>query len=683
MQENTLIKRIIILCALVAVFISVTAVGLAELQIVKGQQYRQTSGRTITRTEQVEAARGEIYDRYGRPLITNRTSYNIVLDPSLMPSEEKNSILLSLINICSAHGTRHADTLPVGNLPPYELESEMTSQQSSRLSRYIKNKGLHEDISGEELFEFLRKLYKVPEDFTPYDARQVVGVRWELELRALFGISQYIFCTDIDKELLTLVSEQSLPGVRIETVTDRVYHTQYAAHILGYVGPIYESEYQKLKDQGYSLDDTLGKAGAEAAFESYLRGTDGSVVYEMTGDGKITDTYYTSRPMAGNDVYLTLDIELQGVLERALERTVLALREADDPDRGGGEAEGASAAVINVKTGEVLAMGSYPTYSLETFSRDYSALLNDPLTPLVNRAIAGTYPPGSTFKMITAIAALENGVVNSRTRIYDHGIYTFYKDYQPACSLYRSTGGSHGSLTVAEALKVSCNYFFYDVGRQTGINEIARYAAMFGLGQTTGIEIAGERAGSLASVEYRSSQGKVWVPGDTLQAAIGQSDNTFTPLQIANYIATLVNGGINYETTLLRSVAAHDGSYALYEASPTERGRIDVSDASINAVLDGMYMATQRGGTASSLFSSYPVKTGAKTGSAQSSRLGVDNSVFVTFAPFDDPEIAMCVIIEYGGQGGNSAQIAVDVYDAYFGSAQYGSQQGGEGVLQR
>lgn len=502
-------------------------------------------------------------------------------------------------------------------------------------------------------------------DMDPLEARALAGVMYEVTLRSQeITWNSYIFAEDVDIDFISRVKEKSLNGVVIEAATVRQYHTDYAAHILGRVGPIYQEEwdyYKNLDEDGdgksdYQMDDTVGKEGVELAFESYLRGTSGERIVEHNTSGKVVSEAWQSEPQPGDNVVLTIDIDLQKKVEDTLAESL--------PNLESKEVEGAACVVLDVDSGDVLASASYPTYSLANFSQDWAENSSNPLNPLVNRALNGLYPPGSTFKMITAIAALETGIITPDTKIRDEGIYTYWSSPQPKCWYYRQYGQKHGLIDVSEAIEVSCNYFFYDVGRRVGIDTLVDYATRFGLGQKTGIELP-EKVGGVGSPERSEALGQKWYEGNILNVAIGQDNTQVTPIQLANYIATLVNGGTRYSTHLLKEVKSNDFSQILYTYEPEAVATIEIQDENLNAVKAGMLALTTEGSVAK-YFQDLPVQVGAKTGSAQVSAQTESNAVFVCFAPYDDPEIAMAIAVEHGGSGSELGAMAAEIFSYYF-----------------
>jgi len=670
-MEGFKLKIRLAVLALITVAMSLTVTArLYNLQIINGDSYYRQSEKKITRSVQVEANRGEILDRYGRKLVTNRLSYNLSFDWDVLPSDRQNEIILHMVELCEEKGIEFNTSLPIeynGKEYVYAGNGEGTNWR--RFKKYLDAKGWDEDIPASEVIERQRSEYGVDPELEPDKALSLCAVRYERELRSAkvgLNIPSYVFAQDIGREIIGIVKERDLPGVRIDTVSVRSYETPYAAHILGRIGPI-ENYDEELKKQGYAMDDYLGIFGAEKAFESYLRGKSGTRVEERNTLGKVTNVMYTKEPEAGSNVLLTIDIRLQEAAERALETRINEIRKLGEEGSSLGSADvgGGAAVVIDVRTGEVLASASYPTYDISKYNRDYNKLIQDALNPLYNRAMMGMYEPGSTFKMVTAVSALEEGIITESTKILDKGIYMYYApSYTPQCEIYLTSKRTHGSINVVDALRVSCNYFFFEVGRLTGIDKLNYYARGFGLGEKTGIELEGEAAGNLAGPENRKAKGAAWYQADTIQAAIGQSDNLFTPLQMANYVATLVNGGQRNKVHILKEVKSYDYVHTLFKTDTEATGRIDVSRDTVEIVKKGMLAVSERG-SASAVFSGYPIKVGSKTGTAQTGR-GSANGLFVAFAPYDNPEIAVAVVVERAGKGSRIGVIARDIFDAYF-----------------
>ena len=666
-------RRVIALLAFFGAFLLLFAAVLYDAQILHGGENRAKSISSNAASETVTASRGIITDRNGKVLVSNRLAYTLVFDRSGFDDDAAlNAAILRLVQLCEETGTGWNDTLPIGRVGNFLRYS---NARSETFDKFIEKNDLTSGASGRQLLSELRELYHVDESLSEREARLIVGVRYELHSR-----DSYTFAEDVSTEVLSLITDGRYEGVTIRTASARVYNTALAAHILGTIGPIWQEEWSSSEDtgyvgyadKGYSMNDLVGKDGVEKAFESYLRGTDGRRLITTDETGKITGELYTREPQPGGTVALTLDIDLQADVEAALAETISGMIDKDSNERGG------AAAVVSVGTGEVLALASYPTYDLSTFNEDYDELVNDQRLPMFNRATQGIYAPGSTFKMVTAVAALESGIITPSSIIQDRGIYTYYKDPQPMCWIYSQTGSTHGRINVSQAITDSCNYFFYEVGRLTGIRTLDSYASQFGLGQSTGIEI-GDSSGVLASPEWAESHDQEWTDGQTITAAIGQSYNLFTPLQLANYVATLVGGGDHYQAHLLRNVKAYDNSRLLYMYDDKPMNTVEISDSTLSAVTRGMHELTVSGSVAYA-FENCVVSAGAKTGSAQ---VGTDiaNGVFVAYAPYEKPEIAVAIVIEKGGSGAALANTAVEIINSWFSRAQDGTAIGENTLL--
>ena len=643
---------------------------LYRLQVVEGAQWRANANYNVTQSETVDGVRGEILDRYGRVLVSNELGYSVELDTSLM-GENTNQILSRLMELCKAEGVEWSDSLPISqeapwrytkedNLFAYISQSESGEEQilSTQLGRLAEAYGWVKDaasanLTAQELMEKMCETFSVETQELNGQVRQLLGVLYEVSLRQKqITYNTYTFATDVSISFITRVKELGLPGVSIVTSTNRVYNTTAAAHVLGRVGLISAEEWPTYQAQNYPMDAYVGKDGVELAFESYLHGTSGTRLLETDENGTVISQQWQSEPQPGNHVVLTLDSALQARTEQLLGDFVQKL---DDP-------AGAAAVMVDM-SGGVLALASYPTYDLSTYTQDYNDLLSDPAKPLLNRATQGIYAPGSTFKMVTAVAGLSEGLITPSSTTYCSGIYTYYPDYQPVCWIRTSTGGSHGSETVTGAIKDSCNIFFYDLGRRLGIDRLDEYAAASGLGEYTGIELP-ESKGTVAGPETTEKLGGVWYAGQTLSAAIGQDNNLFTPIQLANYVATLVNGGNRYETHLLREVKSSDYSQVVYQYQPQLAATIDIDPEDLAAVKQGMYNLAQTASMAQ-YFSKLPVTVGCKTGTAEVE--GSDaNATFVCFAPYDDPQVALCLVAEKGSAGGNLASLAASMLEQYF-----------------
>ena len=621
-----------------------------QTQIVHGSEYRAQSVSSNAKRETVEASRGILTDRNGKVLVSNRLTYTLSFSSEDFTDDASlNAAIDRLVSLCQETGTAWVDELPLTQTPPYAYLSTVSGED---YQSFAKKNNFPENITAPEAVREMMSLFAIDSTYSARQSRAIMAVRYAL---ALHGGS-YVFAEDVDVSLLSRIADGHYEGVTPGTSSQRVYNTPYAAHILGRISRIYQEDWAQYADLGYSMDALVGSSGVERAFESYLHGTSGTRLLTTDESGKITGELYTSEPQPGGTVALTLDIDLQKAAEEALAVTIEGMIDDDSNQRGG------AIVVTKVGTGEVLALASYPTYDLANFNAIYSQLLEDDRLPMFNRATSGTYAPGSTFKLCTAVAAMETGVITPSTKIEDKGIYTYYPWPQPMCWLWRQSALTHGRINVSQAITESCNYFFYEVGRLTTISVLNDYALQFGLGRSTGIEI-GDAAGALASPEYAEENHLDWSDGQVVTAAIGQSYNLFTPLQLSNYVATLVGGGEHYTAHLLNNVRSYDNSQLLYVYDEAPDNVVEMSEETLAAVKTGMHDLAH--GSLAYLFNNCVVDAGCKTGSAQ---VGTDiaNGVFVAFAPYDDPEIAVAIVIEKGGSGAALAGTAVEVINAYF-----------------
>ena len=638
-------------------------IALYDAQVLHGSENRARSIASNATEESVEASRGIITDRNGKSLVSNRLAYTLTFDKSGFADDAAlNDAIWRLIRLCQETDTFWVDSLPIAQDSPFLY---LRSRNDESFWNFLEKNKLSPSLTSRKLLGELRTLFHIDDSYTEAQARLIAGVRYELASR-----DSYVFAEDVSTELISQITDGSFPGVTTGQSSLRQYDTTYAAHILGRITRIYAEDWPEYRDKGYSMDALVGESGVEKAFEEWLRGEDGVRLITTDDKGKITGEFFKSEPKPGGTVALTLDLDLQAATEDALAATIESMIDKDSDQRGG------AAAVIKVGSGEVLALASYPSYDPSTFAQNYNQLLEDDRLPMFNRAVNGTYAPGSTFKMNTAVAALESGIITPSSTIQDKGVYTFYEYPQPWCWVW-PLGYTHGRVNVSDAITVSCNYFFYEVGRLTGIQTINDYALQFGLGRSTGIEI-GDSKGALASPEYAEAHDLEWTDGQTLTAAIGQSYNLFTPLQLANYIATLVGDGEHYQAHLLKSVKSYDNSKLLYVYDEPPENVVEMSESTINAITKGMHDLTT--GSLAGAFDKCVVSAGAKTGSAQ---VGTEiaNGVFVAYAPYENPEIAVAIVIEKGGAGAALASTAVEIINAYFADHMAGGDVIGENAL--
>lgn len=635
----------------------------------------------------VQAARGNILDRNGNILVTNRASYNLEVDNFvLFNSDSPNETLLQAAELCRELGLEYVDHLPLSWDPPYAYTTE---EQPSNWQRYFRlflsARGWDSDMLPRNLMRELKRAYQIPSEWTDEQARMVVGLRYELTLRTIdgTGLENYILLSDAPPETLAIFMELALPGFSVQTTTVREYRTKFAAHILGNVGEMSPDEYNDIYEaRDYPMNAKVGKAGVELAFEENLHGVDGTKITTVTKEGEVINEEWRKKPEAGDNVFLTIDIGLQQVAEEALEKVILDLREnglsssSKDAQGRGTDAEGGALVAQDIKTGDILACASYPTFDLSRYLEQYSEVIQDPYRPYFNRAFV-PQPPGSTFKMVTAIAAIDYEHIGRHYQINDLGKYTAFKEneYQPECLIYTNTGTTHGIINMMEALEVSCNYYFYEVGQRAGIAAIDRVSKNLGLGEPTGIELP-ESVGHRANAETKKTVYKDtpdrsdWYEADTVAASIGQSENSFTPLQLAVYTGALANGGPRYRATFLRRIVSADYKTLIYQNQPELVSDYRFSDEAHKCIQEGMRLAVDGPNGTAGLLKNYQVPVCAKTGTAEHGSAGSANGAFVCYAPADDPQIAIAVYVEKGAQGGNLAKAAIPVMDEYFRTAQ-------------
>lgn len=647
---------------------------LLSLQIANSEYYKEKAVPKNEKTVLVEASRGEIVDRSGIKLAANRGTSNIRLNRSLLPYGGENEIILGVLRFFDKSGVDLPceDIMPVSKTSPYVYTAPEDGAGQRSLKVFLRSAELEEsELAGTGLYECAYERYNIektmPDDATEDETRRVMGVRYALEASDFSIYTPFVLTENADIILLSELSEilHTLPGVEIAVENERYYPGgSLAAHIIGRTGPIFPEETEKYSQMGYALDETVGKDGAELAFEEYLHGKDGFKIVEYSADGsEILNEKYseTSPPSYGNTVVLTIDSGMQAAAEASLKAVIDSLNSGNIQKGDKTRCSGA-VVVTDCRTGDIYVSASYPTYDQNTYRENISDMLTDPGMPLLNRAAYGIYPPGSTFKIATAAAALADGIVDENTLIYDSGVYREYEDYQPHCWYYDTYGVPHGWQNVVQAIMNSCNYYFFEAGRLLGTEKLNSYALKLGLGEKTGIE-TGEAQGILAGPEYSASVGKPWNPGDLIQSAIGQSDNLFTPLQLASFFSTVVNGGTRYKTHILKEVRTFGGE-VIFESKPEIINRVEISDENLELLKRGM-KAVVEDGTAASVFLNYAYPVGGKTGTAQRGT-DADNAVFAGFAPYDEPQISVSVVIEAGRQSYTAATVAKSVFDYYF-----------------
>ena len=683
-MNKRLIKpaRLVAMAVILLVLLTVYLVFLYKLQIIKGEEYYNRSNEITTTTRTVTAARGNILDRYGRVLVSNKECYNLQIDTDkLFANEDPNAVILELVKMVQGFGDSYTDDLPISTEPPFEYNENMTAIQRTMLNAYFKRQELDENSTAVELMSYMRTRYDIDNSYTAEEMRIIAGVRYSINVRYAVNTADYIFVEDASMELISSIMEQKLAGIEVDRAYVREYSTEYAAHILGYTGLMTQEEYERYSLLNYANDAMVGKDGIEYAFESYLHGKDGEVKETRNAAGTILATEYIVEPEPGNHIYLTIDSVLQEQTERILASGVESLKKtyaqarAEAAGRGEpfdpefkDEITGAAAVVVDVRTGEPLAMASWPTYDVSTVVENYAELLETPNAPLFNRALMGAYAPGSTFKPCTAIAALTKGIINTEYKVKCEGVFTKYAadGYAPECWIW-AEGYTHPEENVTTAIRDSCNYFFYTIGNDLGVDDMGEFAHNFGLGVPTGIELV-ETTGNMSNrANHSDYTGTEWRIGDTLQAAIGQADSVFSPIQMAEYCATIANGGTRYSASILKAIRNYDYTEKLYEREPEVLSTVETADYNWAAVHEGMWLVLNDYINEKNVLEWYDcaLKVAGKTGTAQKGENIQNDGLFMCYAPYDDPEVAIFVAVERGGSGASVQFIARQIMDAY------------------
>ncbi len=655
-NENSGKGRILFLCILLVLVFVIFGIRLFAIQIVNGDKYTDELYSSSTTKLPITATRGEILDRNLEPMVVNETAYAILLDYNYFPTEDKeiNRELATMIAMLEESGEKWIDTLPISKQEPYSFEKDRDTSIRN-LKKYLR---LAVYATADNCMDALIEQYEL--GFYKRDtARKIAGVRYEMHLREFSPTSEYTFASDISKSTSYTIQEKGLvlPGVAIELVPQRKYLTgKTACHLIGQTGLLDEEEYETYKDKGYSYNDTIGKSGIEQAAEEFLRGQNGERTLWKDSEGTVLKEEETTSPTPGSSVVLTLDLTLQRRVESSLDETVKYMKSMSGAGSGADISSG-SAVVLDLHDNSVLACASWPPYDINRYYEDYGKLISDPNNPLFNRALDGGFAPGSTFKPAMAVAAMNEGLIDKNYTFY---CGSWYRAYQ-SDGLMIHCMANHGDANVVYAIGKSCNCFFCEMGRLLGIDRMNKYCRDFGLGVKTGIEI-GETAGTLAGPEEREAAGGEWYPADSSQAAIGQSDNMITPIQLATYVSTIANRGTRYKTHLIRGTLGYDGTVTLTQ--PEVAVQMNVKDSTWNTLKEGMRL-TATNGTATRFFVGADYTFAAKTGTAEAGNGGSDHGVFIGYAPIDNPVVAVAVVMENGTATG-SGKLARKVMDAYF-----------------
>lgn len=662
--------RYIILSAIFVLACLFYVVKLVNIQITGADYYVSSSNTTRTRQVVIQALRGEIYDRNGSALVTNAYTQTLQLDYNALPTGNtaRNSAIAEVCGVLKDFGITPQTSMPIiGTYPnvSYDEEALSSSVTAAKFSTFLLRMNYKSNITCLKLYEQLLSDYGLVTgsgDYLYDNETQdlIIRVRYDLQVTNFAADNPYVLVKNASLDLITAVLEHSCRGIYIKKEFSRVYnYPGTASNILGRIGKIPAERLEEYLAQGYSYDAVVGLNGAEEAFETLLRGEDGIMVVEEDDYGNVINSYVKKEAVPGLDVYLTIDIGLQQKAEAELQRRIeeiVAAAVAGGQKNTGEDADSGALTVVNVNNGQVLALATYPSYDLSTFSENYAQLSTDEKKPLFDRSLFGSYQPGSTFKIATSVAALSSGTMTTRTEVTCIGKYTFYSDYQPSC-WYK---WGHGVLTISDAIGVSCNCFFFEAGRLTGINKLNEYCTSLGLGQYTGIELT-ESKGVLAGPDNAAEKGEIWNPGDTLQAAIGQSANAVTPLQLSAYIATVVNGGTRYKSTILYKTRTYSGSQETYN-EPVVLNTVDISAEHLATIKQGMKNSKEW--TVATKY--YKFDVGSKTGTAQTTT-EISNGVFTSFAPYSNPEIVVSCVIEKAMSGAKSAPAVFNVISYYYG----------------
>lgn len=667
---------------IVVIVISIIFIAtLFNLQIVNGENYREQSEKRMLRTKNITAPRGEIYDRNGVILATNKLSYDVELYKVRVSTKEQNDGILRLVEILNENSDKVYSTFPVNDdLNGFNFENTEEEQ------KWKKEMKLDSTLTFDQVIDKYIEKYEL-QDYSDNRLNQIkmVEIKYEANLNGYSLFNSATIAKDISQKSVAKIGEEKykIYGISIVSVPKRYYpNGNLLSHTIGYVSKISSTEYEKKKEQGYNVNSVIGKAGIEQSFEKYLRGNDGVIKEETDTLGNVSSQTETTEAKSGDNVTLTIDYRLQKVAEESLLNTINGLQNGTLVGKKFSDANAGAVVVLDVDSGEVLASASYPTYDINSLIggislKDWNALQNNSLHPMLNRVVSGIYSPGSTFKMLVGMAGLMNGKITVDEKYYDPGIYPY--GYHPKCWLYTDRHMTHGWINIEGAIKGSCNCYFYEVGRRIGISEIVKYAKLFGLGQKTGIELSGEAAGTIAGADDKSEDGlkSPWYLGDTLSAAIGQSGSSYTPIQLANYIATIANGGKLNKVSLIKSVdnevagtsesLADINKYTSeYTGVNFEEKDLNINSEYIDAIKKGMLSVTsETGGTSYIVFKNSDIQVAGKTGTAQVPN-GNNNGIFVGFAPYDNPKIAVVAVIQHGGEGTYTANVVKPIMEEYF-----------------
>ena len=672
-EHKTVVRRMMFLIAIAALVIGLYGFRLIFLQLVNSDNFKSQATNTTDYKFTVTAARGDIVDSKGERIASSITGYNVVLNKLLMGDEDLDTMLQKIVGLLGENGESWNDTLLIGQPDAaghYEFTAASDNATEQRaLATMKENLGLQQYATADDVMEKLVEDYNLG-DFSLYWQRVLGGIHYEMQLQAFSNVNNFIMAENVSEATVATIKENSLslPGVEIVETSTRSYEQgTVLPHVLGRVGKITAEKWKvtdengqvtyPLREKGYNMNDVIGISGLESAYEDELRGKDGVETITRNSDGVIVDTALTTVPEPGHTVQLTIDSTFQKAVDQALAKNVEWIRNSYSDSKS---ANAGAVVVIDVKTGGVLAASNYPSFDQNLYSSQYSEYSADENMPLFNRALQGLYTPGSTYKPSVAVAALDTGLINRYSTVLCNGVYTYYKDYHPRCTRH----GHSGNIDVVTAIKWSCNIFFYDVGRRLTSDVYDAYAYKLGLGQRTGVEVS-EALGHLTTKNDSN-----YTESLDVQAAIGQGNTAVTPIQLATYAATLANRGTRYRTHFVKAILDSNTGKTIEETQPEVMDVIEDKGETFDLVREGMIGVSQ---TISAL-ANYPYTIACKTGSPQRSEgyyIGstykhYTNAAMIAYGPAENPEIAIGIVVEYGGAGARTGQLVADIFNAYY-----------------
>lgn len=660
------LSRYIITSILIITILAVYVIRLVDWQIINGQKYLEIANKSNIFITKTDALRGEILDANGAAFAENETGYKIVFDRFALDKDTENEVIVNLINLMKLKNELWIDELPisVNKNGTFEFIAGKDKEITDLKSKNRLN--LNSYATANDCMDKLTQKFDCGQ-YDPALRRDLASVKYNMLAQGYYQAinTSYVFAEGISQELVSIICEkyQDTPGIRISlSSTRKISNPDLAPHIIGVTGQMSSDQFDSFKEKGYTIEDVVGKNGIELAMEDYLKGAVGEKKIEISREGNVLNVLQSKNAQPGNSIFLTINSKIQKVANESLAKYIKAIKSSAGSSGKGFDCKAGAAVLLNVKDFSVLAAATYPNYDLNRYVNDkayYNQVTKDSSVPLFNRAISGSFAPGSVFKPLVACGAFEEKVAIPKDRVTCHGIYHY-----PGSDFTTKCLGIHGAADFRYALAKSCNVYFSEMGRRLGINNMNIYCKRFGLGVKTGIEIP-ETAGTIAGPEHSHSLGMAWSDKVTIKAAIGQSDNLFSPIQLATYAATIANGGNRYRTHLVKKVTDYQRKNIIMENSPEKPELVETSGVSaetLNIVKDGMRQVVLDG--TASVFSSYGIHIAAKTGTAQNS--GSDHTLFIFFAPYENPEIAGAVVIEHGAMGLASKGVAKDILDSYF-----------------